>query len=217
MFVVVKRSVSTRKRSCESQLTPSRQIAAASAGCRSRCAPSLQRRDRLERALVANLPERHHRIVLERAIELGDRGERGHGVGGLVIAERLDHRAAEEVLAAIGLAHEHLLHRGIRRRARPARGSATAGRTRTALSRAWRSASARAAAPGSPRARRTRRRAADRWRSSIAARIDVARALIVEAGEQHQRAEAHVAVGVLARGPDQRRHRLLGRRAPHGS
>ena len=36
MFFVVNVSVSARKRSCESQLRPSRQMAAASAGCRAR-------------------------------------------------------------------------------------------------------------------------------------------------------------------------------------
>ena len=83
---------------CEPQLTPSRQIAAAIDGCDLR-GGALQRGKRLERSLVADLSQRQHRIVLQRAIELGDLGERREGVGALVVADRLDDGAAEEILA----------------------------------------------------------------------------------------------------------------------
>ena len=89
---------------------------------------ALDGRQRLERALVADLPQRERGIVLQRAIELGDGRQRVEGVLRLVVAERLDHGAAEEVLAAADVAHERLLTRTdvgrcrSRSRAPPARG-----------------------------------------------------------------------------------------------
>ena len=47
-------------------------MAAAIDGCSVARRGPLQRRQRLERALVADLPERQHRIVLQRTLELGD-------------------------------------------------------------------------------------------------------------------------------------------------
>ena len=87
---------------------------------------SLKRRQRLERALVADLAERQRRIVLQRAVELRDRRQRVDRVLRLVVAERLDDGAAEEVFAAADFAHEHLRARACRRR-RPA--SAASART----------------------------------------------------------------------------------------
>ena len=58
---------------CDEQLVPSRQIAAATAGCVSFGAVALQAAASVpSRLLVTDLPQRHHRIVLQRAFELGD-------------------------------------------------------------------------------------------------------------------------------------------------
>src|SRR5262249_62323430 len=72
-------------------------------GCR-----TLQCGQRLERALVAELPERQRRIILQRTLELGDAVDRVERELRLVIAERFDDGAAEEVLAARDLWDEGL-------------------------------------------------------------------------------------------------------------
>ena len=64
-------TVSTMNFWCDSQLMPSRQIAAAIDGWRTRGARLLQRLEQRQRALVADLAERQRRIVLERTVELG--------------------------------------------------------------------------------------------------------------------------------------------------
>ena len=56
---------------------------------------SLQTRENRQRRLVADLAERDRGIDLKRPISLGDLGDRPHGIGRLVVAERLDQRAAE--------------------------------------------------------------------------------------------------------------------------
>ena len=61
-----------RKSSWLRQLMPRRQIAAAIDGCVLRAARALQARQRLERALVADLSQRQRGIVLKRAIQRGD-------------------------------------------------------------------------------------------------------------------------------------------------
>lgn len=58
--------------------------------------------ERLERAAVANLAQRKRRIVEERPIECGDGIDRLEGIARLVVAQRLDHRPAEEVFAPPG-------------------------------------------------------------------------------------------------------------------
>ncbi len=83
----------------------------------------LQLRERAERALVSDLAERHHRVVLQRALEHGHTLDRAEGLGFLVVAERFDRDAAEEVLAAI---HERQEGRA-RLRIEPAVGGDGAG------------------------------------------------------------------------------------------
>ena len=81
------------------------------------------------------LPERERRIVLQRAVELGDRDQRVERVRRLVVAERLDDGAAEEVFAAADLAHQRLAARADRRPERRAASARTsAGRTNSACS-----------------------------------------------------------------------------------
>src|SRR5262249_58567904 len=60
----------------------------------------LNRRERFERALVADLSERERRIILQRALELCNGGHRVDGVLRLVVAQRFDDGAPKEVLAA---------------------------------------------------------------------------------------------------------------------
>ena len=55
---------------------PSRQIAAAIAGCRTRGAERWSAFENFERALVADLAEREHRVLLQRSVELRDLDER---------------------------------------------------------------------------------------------------------------------------------------------
>ena len=157
-----------------------------------------------------------HRVVLERSVERGDRRQRRHRVRRLVQAERLDHRAAEDVLAAGHVLEQRRAAPSGRRRARPARAPATGARTPTPRSRAWRSASARAAARDCTRARRRRRRAGDRWRrrspgSSRRASADrrCRRAAPARGTARSRRRGWSTAV-------IERRHRLLGGRAAHG-
>ena len=126
---------------------------------RSAAAPPASRSD----ALVADLPQRKHRIVLQRAIELGDLGERRERVGALVVAERLDHRAAEEVLP-LHDQRRSASSRGLRivavggERARQRRPDELG----LLASRAPRAARQRPPGPGCARSTRRRRRAADR-------------------------------------------------------
>src|SRR5438046_6010271 len=59
----------------------------------------LQRRQRFERALVADSSQRDSRIVLQRTFELRNGVDRIEGVVSFVIAQRLDDRASKEILA----------------------------------------------------------------------------------------------------------------------
>ena len=85
-------------------------MAAAIVGCNSRLPAPLDRHQRGQAAFVADLPERPHRIVLQRPFELGNLRDLVEGIRGLVRAERLDHRRAEEVDAAHHLTLQHDLH-----------------------------------------------------------------------------------------------------------
>ena len=76
MFAIENCSASTMYGWCESQLTPSRQIAAAIAGLRLARRAALQSGQHRQRRLVADLAQRQRRVVLQRAIDLGDFGER---------------------------------------------------------------------------------------------------------------------------------------------
>ena len=59
------------------------------------------------------LPTREHGVSLERAVQLGDFGNRRQRVGCLVVAERFDDAAAKEVLPFHDEAVEHVTHSGI--------------------------------------------------------------------------------------------------------
>ena len=135
-------------------------------------------------------------------------GERVERVARLVVAERLDDRAAEEILAAADLAQQRLPRRADRRRC-AASARTSAGRTNSACSLSSAASSVgdhrrvgivleEAVGDGAQPIVRARQRLAHR----------VLRARIVEAGQQHQRAIADVAVGVLGDGLQQRRHGL---------
>ena len=177
---------------------------------------ALQRRERLERSLVADLADGEDRIVLQRAVELGDVVSAGERVCGLVVAERLDDRAAKEILRPSSPDHSARLELWRRRRMRQARGSA-AGRTNSDSSR------------GSASSSRGRIMRVDvvlevsvgDGSQAIVGIVErlrhhVARARIVEPGEQDERAEADVAVRVAGDGLEQRGHRCLRRGAPDG-
>jgi hypothetical protein len=69
---------------------------------------ALEGGERIDRALVADLPQRQGRIVLQRAIELRDGGQRVKGPQRLVVAERFNDGAAENILAARDLANQRL-------------------------------------------------------------------------------------------------------------
>ena len=124
-----------------------------------------------QRARVADPSQRQHGIVLQRTVELGDRGDRVDRVRGAVVAERFDHRAAEEVEAAPGLRDQRALHLRVvaerRKRARRAPG----GRTRPARSAAPPAASA--TSPGPDAARTTGRRPRGRGRCGRAAALRI--------------------------------------------
>ena len=171
---------------CDEQFTPIRQIAAATVGCVSFGADCCNAASTAERLLVANLPQRHRRIVLQRALELGDLDQPRHRRGDLVVAERLDHRAAEEIDAAHHVAQQHVARPSDRRRPRPARGSAPAGRTRRLPCRARREASEPARGFGLHL-----EIAVGHFAQAIVRRRHrrehlVGRARIVEAGQQHE-------------------------------
>src|SRR6185436_9641192 len=72
----------------------------------------LDRGQRLERALVPDLAQRQRRVVLQRTVEFGDGDERVNRILCLVIAERLDDRAAEEIFATRHLADQRLSRAG---------------------------------------------------------------------------------------------------------
>ena len=156
---------------CAEQLVPIRQIAAAMAGCVSFGADCCKRGERAERALVADLAERRRRIVLQRTVELGDLGQPRNRRGDLVVADRFDHGAAEEIDAARRVANQHLGDLGILRhrgeRANQRRADELAfflverGQHPRRERRAWDSA----------RNRRRRLRAGDRSATTIAVSI----------------------------------------------
>ena len=70
---------------------------------------ALQAGQRLERAFVADLSQREGGIVLERAFERGAGGDGVEGIRRLVVAERLDHDAAEKILPPTDVPHQRLL------------------------------------------------------------------------------------------------------------
>ncbi len=60
----------------------------------------LQPRQHRQRGRVAHLAERDDRFVLQRAVELGDLADWPGRISRAIVAECLDHRAAEQILAA---------------------------------------------------------------------------------------------------------------------
>ena len=69
---------------------------------------ALEARERLEGPLVANPSEREHGIILQWAVEPGDGDQGCNGMARLELAECVDHRAPEEILAPARLAHDRL-------------------------------------------------------------------------------------------------------------
>ena len=68
--------------------------------------------------LVANLPDRQHRIVLQRSIETGDFRDGRERVDRLLVAERFDHDAASwgQAMDAYGVDSALLAYAGVNRR-----------------------------------------------------------------------------------------------------
>ena len=85
-------------------------MAAAIEGCDVRRRRPLQRGERVERSLVADLADRQDGIILQRPIQLRDLRQRRQRVRGLVVAERLDDGAAEEVLPLHHQAVQRVAH-----------------------------------------------------------------------------------------------------------
>ena len=182
-------------------------------GCDWRGADLLQHRERLERPLVSDLPERQRRIVLQRTVELRDGDERVVRVERLVIAKRFDDRAAEEVLSATDVSQQRLTHARIvalrRQRAHQRRAHELAlllveGRHEIGNHRAI----------GMVFEEAVRDRAETIVGAGARLAHRVLRARIVEAGQKDERAIADVAVGMLGDGLQQRRHRLRGHGPP---
>ena len=73
---------------------------------------SLKTGQRFERPLVAHLAKRQRRIVLQRAVQLRHDNQRVDGIPCLVVAERLDYCATEEVFSPFDVANEGLLDAG---------------------------------------------------------------------------------------------------------
>ena len=88
-------------------------MAVASAGCRSRGAVRCSGANVSSARLSPICPSATTASSWSGPSSLAIAVSVGHRVRGLVLAERLDHGAAEEVLAAGGLAHERLLHRRV--------------------------------------------------------------------------------------------------------
>ena len=111
MLATAKRSVSMTNFWCDVAVDAEQADRGGDGGLRVRAARSAAApASDLERALVAELPEREHRVVLQRAIELRDLGDRREGIGRAVVAERVDHGAAIEILAAHHERRQRLLH-----------------------------------------------------------------------------------------------------------
>ena len=132
MFAIANVSVSISNFWCDAQLMPSRQIAAATVGCdvcgAVRCSARQRRRALACRrscpARASRRPAADHRAWRPSM-------QRRKRVRRLVVAERLDHGAAEEVLPLHHQRRQRLLRGADRRRRRRARASAPGGRTRT--------------------------------------------------------------------------------------
>ena len=67
---------------------------------------ALQIGKRGKRGLVANLPQRRYRIVLQWTFEFGDLDQLAHRGRDLVVAQRFDHRAAKVIEAAARIANQ---------------------------------------------------------------------------------------------------------------
>ena len=124
-------SVFLRYSSCDRAVARRcRHTAAAIAGCAS-SGPSSAAPTASAASSVADLAERDDRVVLQRTVELGDLADRSGARIARVVAERLDDRAAEQILAARDQRQQRRRARADRRRRPRARASAPDARTRS--------------------------------------------------------------------------------------
>ena len=173
---------------------------------------ALQAREHGERLPVSHLPQRQRRIVLQRALEARDGDQRIDGVGCLVIAQRFDDAAPEEVLPAHHLAE----HRLARARVGAERGNRADERgahefRRLLVERIEESAQHRRF--GVPLEVRVGHFAQPIVRIVGDAAHHVGNARVIEGGEEDENTEADVAVGVAFEGLEERRGNLRGRTA----
>ena len=176
---------------------------------------ALQLGQRAQRRLVAQLPERQHRIVLERALDLGDLDQAGQGGRDPVVAERLDDASCgsspgPRIASRISTSRTC----GLLRRQRGQR-----PHQRGAHELAGLLVERRQQARREPRGRVVLEVAVGDLAEAIVRRRErlfhgVHGARIAEAGEQDERLEADVAIGVLAGRIEQGRNRDRARRAP---